>query len=443
MCINGNSEIKDNIIDFFNIHAETCMKLLESADSPDVDQIYEYNSNIIASELKELFAKTDILILTANKYETNILHIKISEKLKENKKTEEKIYKVMLKAFKRNHFFYFFRWGKYRVVHIMADTTGSNTVGGAEDMIRLAFQYEAFQPLAVISFGICFGIDCKTQRLGNVIISEKIYSYGVGIKIVNNDIIIKDDNNFKIQESLLNNIYEMRNINVISESNGEFIGNYITGEAVMSSEVMKQKVVEKATLNKVSAGEMEGYGIFKECTRYGRDGGGKEKVPCIIIKAICDWGAQKNGFMETFDIKEMDENKKDTQKKITQKNINIIKTYLQKTKQKYVPYLVEDIVKNSIQAFAVEKAFETCDKLFNNESYVFGIKYYEKACNIIQNYAKKGNKAIYKSTLLDSLKFYYDNITEEEVDLIIKQLCNDVLNKMNIKDMYKINNEKR
>lgn len=439
---NSSSDIKDNIIDFFNTHASECMNLLDIADSSDMEQIYEYNNNVIPRDLENLFAETDVLILTANKYETNILHFKISGKLKKN----SKICKFMLSAFGSNYFFYFFSWGKYKVVHIMANATGSNTIDGAEDMIRLAFRYEMFRPLAVISFGICFGIDCKTQRLGDVIISKKIYSYGVGIKIKGNRIEISDDNNFILHNLLRNNIHELTTLNVISESNREFFGNYITGEVVMSSEALKQKVIQSATKSKIMAGEMEGYGVFKECTRYGRDGRGREIVPCIIIKAICDWGAKKNGFMETLDIKKSNRSKIENVKEVRPENIELVETYLEKkgNKGEYLSTEIEEVIKNSIQAFAAEKAFETCDKLFDSEIYVFGIKLYLKACDYIKNYLQKENNVIFKETLFNGLKCCNEDVTECEVNELIYQLIdNKILIKTSGKNMYRINDETR
>lgn len=439
---NYNSEIKANIIDFFNGRAKECIKLLKIADSSDIERIYEFDNNIIPNKLESLFEQTEILILTANKYETNILHYNIAEKLRNSEAEEnKKIRKIVLKTFGSNHFFYFFQWGNYKAVHIMAETTGSNTVGGAEDMIRMAFQYRNFQPMAVISFGICFGINHKTQRLGNVIISEKLYSYGVGLKIKDDKIVINDDNNFVIHDLLRNNIRELKNQSVISENQGEYVGNYITGEAVMSSESLKQKVVQSATVSQVMAGEMEGYGIFKECMRYGRDGKGKEKVPCIIIKAICDWGAQKNGFLNTVDDGKINIQETSSIITIADENINYVKSYLKESGIDCEPSSaeIEEVIKNSIQAFAADRAFRTSDKLFNNKMYFFGRTLYSKAYDFISMYLQDGNSTIFRSTLIKYMDNYFEDITEEEIDNLIKQLCdNEILRELESNNLLKI-----
>lgn len=64
-------------------------------------------------------------------------------------------------------------------------------------------------------------------------------------------------------------------------------GNIITSEAVVNNEKVKIAAIEKSYGCNIIGGEMEGYGLAKECIYYGN-------VPCLIIKAICDWGVCKN-----------------------------------------------------------------------------------------------------------------------------------------------------
>lgn len=60
-----------------------------------------------------------------------------------------------------------------------------------------------------------------------------------------------------------------------------------TGEAVVSSQQAKRMIREAASNEKELGGEMEGYGIAKECIFYAN-------IPCFILKAICDWGECKD-----------------------------------------------------------------------------------------------------------------------------------------------------
>ena len=65
------------------------------------------------------------------------------------------------------------------------------------------------------------------------------------------------------------------------------MGNMLTGEAVISNEKIKIEAIEKAYGCEIIGGEMEGYGLAKECIYYCN-------IPCVILKAICDWGVCKN-----------------------------------------------------------------------------------------------------------------------------------------------------
>ena len=406
---NINESIKDNICNFVDKNGEDCIKQLSNAEDKNIGEIYKSITNNENNKLEELFKNADVLILTANKYETNILHKNIAK--------NQRIKKVEINYFDSHYYFYFFSWGKYKVAHVMANFTGSNTIDGSEDMIRLAFQYTLFKPIAVISFGICFGISHKNQRLGEVIISEKVYSYGEGLKIKDDKLEIIDNNNFTLVESLRQSIRDLINLNIISEHEGEYFGNYITGEAVMSNEKFKQDIVKSVTTNKILAGEMEGYGIFKECLRYGRNGDGKQKIPCIVIKAICDWGAQKNGFLNTLNNKsephdktfnDLDCNIK-KYKEIVKKYYAINKTFLSDDIRIDE---IETIIKNSIQAYAAYKAYLTCNKLFQYKNYVFG-----------KPIRKKLNEGltIYGETLREII----GTVSEEEYCILLKELLDD------------------
>lgn len=411
---NINKSIKDNIRDFFDKNEKNCLKQLYKAENKNIGEIYKSIPN---NEIERQFKDANVLILTANKYETNILH--------QNIVGNRKIKKVEINYFNSRYYFYFFSWGKYKVAHIMANSTGSNTIDGSEDMIRLAFQYTLFKPLAIISFGICFGINHKNQRLGDVIISEKVYSYGEGLKIKDDKLEIIDNNNFTLMESLRQSMRNLINLNVISEQEGEYFGNYITGEAVMSNEKFKQDIVKSVTTNKILAGEMEGYGIFKECLRYGRNGDGQQKVPCIIIKAICDWGAQKNGFLNTLNIKS------ELQDNIFYDSNCDVKSYQEVVRNYYsinnMPFLddirmdeVEAIIKNSIQAYASNKAYLTCNKLFQHKSYFFGKPVKKKIIEGLIQY-KKNNLSIYGETLRKIM----GDVNEEEYYILLKELLDD------------------
>lgn len=433
-----NDEIKENVCDFFRENAKECIDILLKADDPQISKIYQ---KVNEQAIRNYFADANILLLTANKYEANILHQSIYEK---QNKQDKRIAKIELHFSNSIYYFYFFDWGRYKVAHAVANSTGSNTIGGAEDMIRISFRYKEFQPLAVISFGICFGINHKKQRLGDVIISDKVYSYGEGLKIKGQKLEIIDDNNFIVVDSLRQSLKRLRDENVLSNVERVFIGNYITGEAVMSNEAFKQKIVKSVTTNEVLGGEMEGYGMFKECMQYGRTGNGQVKLPCVIIKAICDWGAQKNDFLNTL-------NPEHSGRKIPQdEHIDIISNFsdiehyyitLGKKFDKRVGIdEVEEIIKNSIQAYAAKRSFVICDRIFGSENCVFGRTTYDRICSYVKDYnSDSHSQNIHRSTLMEYAESIL-NIQHEETEELIQMLIkNKVLIRKKKDDLYYIN----
>lgn len=409
------NEIRQNVLSFFKNNYIKCLDALIKAEDSKLGEIYQQKTNF-----KDYIRKTDILILTANKFETNILHKSINDTTKKN------IMQCNYKFHDIDYDVYFFQWGQYYCAHVMALSTGSNTINGSEDMVRMMFKIKEFNPLAVLSFGICFGINHITQTLGDIIISNKVYSYGVGIKIKNGKIEISDDNNFKVSENVCNKIRNLLRINKLSDRNGEFFKHYITGEAVVSNEEFKQTIIKEVAINNdILAGEMEGYGIFKECEKYGKTGDGARPVPCIIVKSICDWGAEKNGFLDRKNNDCLDD--------LTDEHKTIdkdIKTYYI-NKDIKPPVNIETIIKDSIQAYAAQRAFNTCDKIFESENMVFGVNPYNYICNKMRELHSKYDKGIDDAVLRRVLTEKYNYLSNTDINDIISELIrqNEILDK--------------
>lgn len=220
---------------------------------------------------------------------------------------------------------YIFKVNSAFFLHINAFETGSNTPGGSTDIVRFISNNPFLNPNTIISFGICYGRDATKQEIGDVIIPQKLYPWSIGQKISEKKFSIKDDNfnlwlfnAFEEKEiySALWNFCKGFDGTAVSDSlvlkNGNkkttnsfcvntIMGNLSTGEAVVSSSRAK-KIIQNANRNdKELGGEMEGYGLAKECIYYAQ-------IPCIIVKAICDWGELKDieSVLENEKIKHPD-----------------------------------------------------------------------------------------------------------------------------------------
>lgn len=282
---NKGKNARERVFEFYATHATSCNSSYTTAEDEKINMLYHDVKD--KCEQSSLFAQTSIVILTANKYERNILHKKIYESERNPIQRMEIELFTACQRFKKAYA-YWFKWNNYSILNIHANVTGSYTIGGSADIVRWVLLNEYLFPTAIISFGICFGSMVQNSELGEVVISRKVYPYFIGAKLNGKRLAVVDDNAFLLNDSMDNRIHDLDNNNQLNKFDfNVMLKNYITGEAVVSSKVFRDKFVN-ITTQEIYAGDMEGYGLFKECTSY------PYNVPCVIIKSICDWAEEKN-----------------------------------------------------------------------------------------------------------------------------------------------------
>ena len=263
-----------------------------------------------------------ILFLTANEIETGILHKHLVGQGQ------------IIKIGKGVVTFYIAKWGKYKIAHVWAGQTGSHTFQGTMKTVRRVLK--DFRPKVIMGIGVAFGIDLKSQKIGDVLISEAIYPYDKGIKLVNGKIKIKNDHMMKTNAWLFERLRQKRDLDLDIISNANkfankvHIGNMLTGEAVLSDQDVKNIILSAFPNKEFVGGEMESFGLYDESN--------EAEIPCVVIKSICDWGSAKNSLS---DLDDEDERKKESNKR-----------------------------KDSCQAFAMENTCKLCDRIVNDE-YIF------------------------------------------------------------------------
>lgn len=305
----------NNIIEFLDSDKKRLMECCYSSikDNQNGRYFKDKISVIEDNEFDSFFPLVSVVIMTANKIERDSLnYIAYGQKDNDLKKRKHAI-----PIFEGSDFgapdAYLFKMQSVYVLHLHAYETGANTPGGSTDIVRFISGNLFVNPLCIISFGICYGRDPINQHIGDVLIPKKLYPWSIGQKIGDNDFEIKNDNfNLWLEtEFKSSGIYSILR-DFCNDDDGRIItdsiklkgggsndekqydfsikvtwGNMSTGEAVVSSQKAK-KAIQDATKNeKEFGGEMEGYGIAKECIYYA-------KIPCFIIKSICDWGVCKD-----------------------------------------------------------------------------------------------------------------------------------------------------
>lgn len=289
----AETELRKKVFSAYAENCQECDAAYKMAEDSNLEQIYSLCAD--QQDINSMLAKTDMIILTANKYERNILHKNI---YRATKKKIKKFNITLDTPCYNETSAYWFQWNSKACLHIHANTTGAYTIAGSADIVRWIRYNSYLFPRLVVSYGICFGTDENACRIGDVYISRKVYPYFIGVKVKGKAIHAVDNDVFEIDGNLINNLQELRNNNVFSSLGfGVELDNYLTGEAVVSS-LEARMAFNGITTQSTPVGDMEGYGVFKECAH-------KDfHIPCLIVKSICDWGAEKNFSSKDEAVKE-------------------------------------------------------------------------------------------------------------------------------------------
>lgn len=418
--------VVENIKKFLDSEKSELMKLCYFSIRREEDERYfKDDIDLVGdNEFDSLFPLVSIVILTANKIECDSLNYVFSKQIDSNLKKR----RHAIPIFENNDLgapdAYLFKMHSVYVLHLYAYETGSNTLGGSTDLVRFISSNPFINPSCIVSLGICYGRDPQNQNIGDVLIPKKLYSWSVGQKIADKKgLDIKHDNfNFWLEDkfaesgiySILNDFCNGDDGRTIKDSIGlleedrkqekhcDFLlkvvwGNMSTGEAVISSQKLK-KMIRTATNNeKEFGGEMEGYGIAKECIFYA-------KIPCLIIKSICDWGVCK-----------------DIDKKLKEENIVCPKN-----------------LKDKLQAYAAFCSAMVLLQLLNGEKETFltlGLIRWMSANKRGKNSVKAYNY-VKKEVFIRNIRKYY-KINEENADKIFRTMIENGLFKVT-GDCYRI-----
>lgn len=319
---------------------------VKTSDGKNRKQTEMYQCEQIGSDayLAKLLS-VSVVILTANYFESEILNRNISNKF--NCPVLKLSGGLQLLHDRKITHAYIFELADYTILHLHAPDTGSNTPCGSADLVRYVNGCEYLNPSCIISFGICFGTSFEDNlKLGDTIIAEKIYPWSVGVKISldkqgNTTWKIKDDsytiNLREYAQALFDKIEEVCNTtDHLCLGQQVKLGNMITSEAVVSNELVKRSAEAAAHGWEIIGGEMEGYGLAKEALYYGPYEEGRPRIACVILKAICDWGAVKN-----------------------------IDDYINKTELSSI-LKIQTSYKDQIQAYAAYCAYQILEELLEN-----------------------------------------------------------------------------
>lgn len=172
--------------------------------------------------------------------------------------------------------------GGYRLVHTVCEM-GAGGIGASQQRTRDAIDH--WQPQAVIAVGIAFGIDETKQAIGDVLVSTQIQDYELGR--LNKDGTLTPRGDKPSSADILCNRFRQTNTNKSRSANDwpkVRFGLILSGQKLVDNLDYRESL--KTLFTEAIGGEMEGVGLYVSASA--------AKVDWIVVKAICDWGHNKN-----------------------------------------------------------------------------------------------------------------------------------------------------
>ena len=250
-------------------------------------------------ELNEKLSQCEMILLTANSVESAIItrnlmescHIKEPEKITADKQLYQ-----------------FFTLLNHNVTHIIPQRTSSFAENGSADAVKSVLsRIDITNPKikAIFSLGVAYGVNPKIvgnetgQTIGDVLVSNRLIRWDAFLKVKNGEILYDDHDFVYVADELLGGCKEYlqredmprsKEVNIGQFS--WFLGTMLCGNAVISDENFKNSLLNATKLygirEKIVGGEMEGSGIWFSSRN--------TSIPIMIIKGICDWAENKNGW---------------------------------------------------------------------------------------------------------------------------------------------------
>lgn len=231
-----------------------------------------------------------VLIITANTVEGTV----VSKRLLHNDQPPE-LY------IKEGYSFQFATVENIPVLHVWPSSTSSFTQYGSFNAINTALKN--FEPEYVMSVGVAFGIDPQQQSLGDVVLSKELVFYDNFNKVTDGVVTLKKHEAYSTDINFLASVRQLAYRTPPKEV-GDFKWYYdalLSGGTVLSDTAEKLKLMKAAAdrdYSNIVGGEMEASGIYYACrVQTGNS------IPFIVIKGICDWGTEKNGWEKVVGIK--------------------------------------------------------------------------------------------------------------------------------------------
>jgi nucleoside phosphorylase len=240
--------------------------------------------DIELAQLKSILKQTDLLIVTTADIEKRAVLSKLQPLSGQSKLVVGSLGNVSYRIG---------QFGRYAAAHVHT-TQGADGRHGATLYVRDAIAGGKFK--ACILIGIAFGFDRSKQRLGDVLVAERIQPYEHA-KIEGNQEVIKPRGDLMqcgpvLSERFRNRMSDWSQRRAITDVKLQQ-GTLLAGGKLVNSRPFRDRLYQTFEALKPIGGEMEGHGAYAAAEL--------GKVEVILVKAICDWAdGAKSDYAQSF-----------------------------------------------------------------------------------------------------------------------------------------------
>lgn len=214
-------------------------------------------------------SKFNFLIVTATDIEKEVLHDHLKPLPGQDK---------ILQINKFKYTYYVGIFGAYYAVHVACNEMGA--IGRNASILTTSHAIGTWSPTVLLMVGIAFGADITKQKIGDVLVAERILPYEpqkLGVK----ETITRGKEG--PASSLLVDRFKAVNGWDFKFVDGRTpaieTGLILSGEKLIDDPAFKEKLM--AAYPEAKGGEMEGAGIYAACDQH--------SIDWILVKGICDF----------------------------------------------------------------------------------------------------------------------------------------------------------
>lgn len=159
------------------------------------------------------------------------------------------------------------------------------TTGPGGSLLTVQEGIQVLSPDAIIMVGIAFGMDPKKQRIGDILVAQRLRGYEMQRYGSSTDGVPRIFPREDLVPTSVRLLDRFRSGYKDWEGAPVHFGLLLSGDKLVDNQTLRDHL--RSLEPEAIGGEMEGRGLYSVAQRY--------KIDWILVKAICDWGDGNKG----------------------------------------------------------------------------------------------------------------------------------------------------